>query len=230
MSPPEGLMFVGAKAIDPAKTNNDLINNFYNDEHIPDLMSHNIQGSSKFALRYQNTNPDAKNPFLTLFPTETSSALVSEGAAKMVEATRQSKTLGGDIFSFFEFDMRPYEKLQTYEAYQQEHKGRGQTLISVAMEPGDDAELGEWYTKQHYDMLGMVKGFVRSTRWKRMDDGQPRFVALHEYDCRPEDVPADQVKQVVSSEWSKKVIKEAKAFDRDVWTLIHVAGDKDLRL
>jgi hypothetical protein len=33
------------------------------------------------------------------------------------------------------------------------------------------------------------------------------------------------VKQVASTEWSKKIIGEAKVFDRDVFELIEAQGD-----
>jgi len=72
-------------------------------------------------------------------------------------------------------------------------------------------------------MLAMVKGFRRSTRYKRVDNEAPRFVALHEYDTT--DLPVEQVKLVTGTEWSKKVIGGAKAFEVDVWEFINAYGD-----
>lgn len=100
------------------------------------------------------------------------------------------------------------------------------------MEPaeGEEADFDEWYRKQHLDMLSMCRGYRRTTRYKRLDGATPRFLALHEYACAPSEVPTDQIKQVTGTEWSKKIISEAKAFDRDVFELIQAQGDTGLKL
>lgn len=85
---------------------------------------------------------------------------------------------------------------------------------------------------QHLDMLSMCTGYRRSTRYRAIDPiGQhPSYLALHEYACKAEELPVEQTKLVVGTEWSKKVIGEAKAFDRDVWGLIEAQGDVNMKL
>jgi len=77
-------------------------------------------------------------------------------------------------------------------------------------------------------MLGMVTGFRRSTRYKRVDNVAPKFVALHEYDTT--EFPVEQVKLVTGTEWSKKIIGGSKAFQGDVWEIINAYGDTASKL
>jgi hypothetical protein len=85
----------------------------------------------------------------------------------------------------------------------------------------------KWYRKQHLDMLSMVTGFRRSTRYELAPEsavlGNPRFLACHEYDST--NFPTEQIKQVVGTEWSKKILGDATSFQGDVWEEISVAGD-----
>jgi hypothetical protein len=81
-------------------------------------------------------------------------------------------------------------------------------------------------------MLSMVPGFRRSTRYKLADpmnaSGSPRFLACHEYDTT--EFPADAVKLVTGTEWSKKVLSSAKGFEADVWEEIAVTGATESKL
>ena len=77
----------------------------------------------------------------------------------------------------------------------------------------------------------MCKGYRRTTRYKKLDSEQkPRYLALHEYACKPEDLPSDQIAQVTATEWSQKIINEAQVFERDVFELISVQGDDSVKL
>lgn len=77
-------------------------------------------------------------------------------------------------------------------------------------------------------MLSMVNGFRRSTRYRRVDGTPPRFVALHEYDTM--NFPAEQVKLVTGTEWSRKILGAAKSFEGDVWKFINAYGDTGSKL
>lgn len=118
-------------------------------------------------------------------------------------------------------------KYEGYGRADESGSQRGQTLTCVFMEPaeGEDADFENWYRKQHLDMLAMCTGYRRTTRYKRIDDVSPRYLALHEWACAPSELPSEQVKQVASTEWSKKILGEAKLFERDVFELIQAQGD-----
>ena len=197
------------------------------------MLEHNV---SKIALRYKNTNADSSMAYLALYPLDDTSFFQSSGLDKLRQDTRISKTFDNtDFYEYIEFGSRPYEKIQTFEGYghaDKSGKERGHTIICVAMEPaeGQDEDFDEWYRKQHLDMLAMCRGYRRTTRYRRVDSEKPRYLALHEYACKPDEMPGDQIKQVVSTEWSQKIIKESSVFERDVFTLIQEQGDTALKL
>jgi hypothetical protein len=79
----------------------------------------------------------------------------------------------------------------------------------------------------------MVTGFQRSTRYQLMPGppgppGTPRFLACHEYESAG--YSTEQIKKVVGTEWSKKILGAAKSFDRDVWEEIGYYGIKNGKL
>jgi len=123
--------------------------------------------------------------------------------------------------------------VQKFDGQVEKEGPRGKALRTVLVEPmeGGDEELDEWYRKQHLDMLSMVTGFRRSTRYKLIEteaSGKPRFLACHEYDT--ENYPVEQIKLVVGTEWSKKILSAAKAFEGDVWEEIAAFGATHTKL
>lgn len=144
--PAPGLMFVTSKAKD--HVSDEQYNRFYNEEHLPDVLKY---GLCEIALRYKNTNPKAKIPYLALYPIADAGYFTSPDAGKIVEETRISKTFNNeDIYNHIDFGLRPYEKIQTFEGYGHADKSgteRGKTIVCVAMEPadGEDEDFDEWY-------------------------------------------------------------------------------------
>lgn len=71
----------------------------------------------------------------------------------------------------------------------------------------------------------MVTGFRRSTRYQLAEEkpsGNPRFLACHEYDST--NFPVDEIKLVIGTEWSKKILGAAKSFEGEVWEEIAATG------
>ena len=238
MSKP-GLLFVASRISDPSKTTDAQFNKFYNEEHLPDVLNYKPK-ICDLALRYKNTDPSSERPYLALYPMEEDAAtfLSSGTLEKLIEETQHSTTYNGaNVTDFVHFDARPYAKIQTFEGYghaDKTGKDRGQTITCVAMEPaeadGAQADFEDWYRKQHLDMLAMCEGYRRTTRYERVDGVRPRFLALHEWACKPEDLPKEMVKQVAETEWSRKILGEAKVFDRDVFEIVEAQGGLEKKL
>lgn len=232
-TPTPGLCYVTSRVKDPSQVSDANFNSFYDDEHVPDILRY---GFSQLALRYKNSNPDSPAAYLALYPQEDVANISSPATAKMMEECRKSKVLGGqDHHELIDYGVSAWSKIQTFEGYGHGDKSgheRGQTLVAVFIEPDDEADLDAWYRKQHLDMLAMCRGYRRSTRYRLAGDGGsgPRFLALHEYACAPAELPAEQIKQVRETEWSRIVIGKSKAFERDVWELIGVQGEKGMKL
>lgn len=146
------LMFVGSSIIDGAKTSDEKYNRVYNEEHLPAILAFDNANFTKLALRYKNAYPDAKLPYLALYPVDDAEMLDPELMQRLIAEITTSQTFDGDdVNDHTQFGLTRYEKIQTYEAYQQENrsgKDRAETIVCVAMEPKDDVEFDEWYRKQ----------------------------------------------------------------------------------
>lgn len=193
--------------------------NDYQTNHMPRALT---IPSMTTGLRYKNMNRDAAFTNLALYKaTDISQSGHPTGAA----LSKEHADVGVSS------DVVIYEELQRFEGQVPKTGNQGKILISVKMTPaeGADAEFDEWYRKQHLDMLSMVSGYRRTTRWKLRPkqpgkkDDTPTYLALHEYDAIP---PPEQMKLVVGTVWSKKIIGESKAFVRDVWELVDVQGEQ----
>jgi len=93
---------------------------------------------------------------------------------------------------------------------------------TVCIEPatGTEDDFDDWYRRQHLDMLSMTKGYRRSIRYKlisSMREDAPSWVAIHEFDST--NLPRDGILITTKTEWSKKILGGAKAFELDWWKL-----------
>ncbi|KAJ9643940.1 hypothetical protein H2201_006571 [Coniosporium apollinis] len=194
------------------------------------------------ALLYHNTDFHASDQWMKIYKLRDIRSFVSEGLPSLSGLDRMLVEDGGEV--------RCYEQIQVFEptsnpgypkpkvqANNGQHRPRG--MVMVTMEPGESAEdeIDEWYRKQHLDMLSMCRGYRRSTRYKlapeeyqfsenfqKSPQDQARYLALHEYSSAF-DLPEDQIKIVSGTEWSRKVIGNAKIFKRDIWELTEIIGD-----
>jgi hypothetical protein len=67
----------------------------------------------------------------------------------------------------------------------------------------------------------MLNGYRRSTRYQKLDGSTPKYLALHEFDTAS--VPPE-MKLVLGTEWSKKVLGGVKSVSTDVWEYISEYG------
>lgn len=233
-----GLFFVTAKVLDSSQVSGEQYDRFYRLEHLPEVTDFYKQNDfTLLALSYRNADPERYRTHLGLYPVPDVEQGYSFLQNVFFHRGMQSEILGGNIFEYLAADLIPYEKIQTFEGYGHAEKTgleRGQTLVCVAMEPGPSEEqerdFEEWYRKQHLDMLSMCKGYRRTTRYKRLDGEKPRYLALHEYDCAPDELPSDQIAQVSATEWTQKILNEAETYDRDVFQLFRAIGHAEEKL
>jgi len=225
-----GLLYVLSKPKHASFSESDF-NTWYTSHHIQDVVN---SGLADLAIRYKNTSPDAKWPYLALYRLPDVAKLQDPNVMASIPKKHDLLPEGKEFFDVLDTDMRPFVLLQKFEGQVAKEGPRGKALRTVLIEPaeGSDDEFDEWYRKQHLDMLSMVSGFRRSTRYKLVPEsaalGHPRYLACHEYDDK--NFPLEQVKLVTGTEWSKKNLGSAKKFEGDVWEEIGVAGDVESKL
>ncbi|KAI1488897.1 hypothetical protein F5X96DRAFT_44704 [Biscogniauxia mediterranea] len=240
--PTPGLIFVGSRALDSAKTPDELFNRWHNDEHVPGVLA---TGQTRLGLRYKNADPSSALPYLALYPVEDSAAAAPENAKLLLAGgPRQSRLLScDDTRDLVSFDVRALEKTQTYEAAPGRSSSssgggdddRPKTLLCVGLEPrdGGDDDLDAWFREEHLDFLAASPSYRRCTRYVLRSSGAggpPRFLALHEYDCETKDLPTDRLAVSCETDWAKRVLGPAKALEREVFELVGVQGDMGLKL
>lgn len=164
-SPPTaGLLMVLSKPTHPDLTP-EVFNQWYSGPHIHDMIASNI---TDLVLRYKNTNPTAKYPYLALYRLPDVSKLADLGKVPTTSELLPGKvkgTKGGAYKDVMDLDMRTFRRVQTFEG-QIVLKGRGKALVAAGMEVRDgmEGELDDWYRRQHLDMLSYVKPSVTAKK------------------------------------------------------------------
>ena len=67
----------------------------------------------------------------------------------------------------------------------------------------------------------MLSRYHRSTRYQKLDGSVPRYLALYESDTA---VMGPEMKIILGTEWSKKIIEGAKVSNSDVWEYVSEFG------
>jgi hypothetical protein len=225
--PTPGLLYVLSKP--KSNITEENFNKWYTDFHIGDVVS---TGVSDLAIRYKNTSANAKWPYLAVYRLPDVGIINDPNAFEKVQLNHELLPNGGPWQDALDVDMAFFTLIQSFEGQIPKDGPRGKALRTVTVEPSDDADFDDWYRRQHLDMLSMVPGYRRSTRYKLADEkneaGRARFLALHEYDTK--EFPAEAVKLVTGTEWSKKILGSAKSFGGDLWEEIAVVGATESKL
>ncbi|MCJ1300733.1 hypothetical protein MMC08_003530, partial [Hypocenomyce scalaris] len=183
-------------------------------------------GLGELALRYQNLEADGKYQYCTIYKTSNIENASDPATSAKIPQTSELLPGSGNWRDLTEMLILRFELIQRFEG-QGHFTGRGDALLTVGMEPVDDEDFDEWYRKQHLDMLSLGTGYIRSTRYKLAaghDASVPRFLTLHEYETT--DFPDTTL--VRGTEWSKRMLSTAKAFERGAWKLVFQSGDEKL--
>ncbi|KAF2434392.1 hypothetical protein EJ08DRAFT_693431 [Tothia fuscella] len=224
-----GIMYVLTKPHTPYLSLENY-NKWYTEAHIEDAIS---CGLADLAIRYKNTNPDAKWPYLCVYRLPDLEKLSDEKLMGSIPTKHELLPDGKSWSEVMDAKGSAYRVLQKFEGWGEKEGPRGKALRTVMVEPaeGGEEEFDEWYRKQHLDMLSMVTGFRRSTRYQLVEkelSGEPRFLACHEYETT--DFPVEEIKRVTGTEWSKKMFAGFKSFEGEVWEVIAQAGKVEEKL
>ncbi|KAK5064437.1 hypothetical protein LTR84_000270 [Exophiala bonariae] len=212
---------------------NKLWEKWYITEHLPDLVN---SGTTKRAAFYRETfdfplAPEERSPraYLAVYQTDFEDALSSSEFANNVRhgsdlfPTKRETTENGD------FDARNYKLIMDYDP-----KKTGESappfLVTVEMEPVDEADLDKWYQEEHLEMLSKMPGYRRSSRYvlgpkTPITLGEPgRFLALHELDDLHAASFSEESAAANTTPWSVKHIQGSKVFIARGWELLHSEG------
>ncbi|KAK5694379.1 hypothetical protein LTR17_024860 [Elasticomyces elasticus] len=240
-TPTPGLMFATSRPVPP--TTSSQLNNFYQNEHLPDVLSY---GAVKMTKRYKNINPESKFPYLALYPVDDVNYFTSPAFSKVVEATKISRTFGNKSFyNFLEFEIGSWTKIHTSSGVNpnpptQSHP-HAQSLIAVSISRSPtstststsaSASAKAWFHDLHLENMALPPRY----RYQRMtgcasvnnggDTEEPKYLALCEYDC-----PVENLEELGQSSWGRKVVEGCEVVGRrECWGLVEVQGDGGVQL
>lgn len=235
--PSPGLCYVTASSKDPSQLSDADLNKFYDDEHVPDILRYKF---AKLALRYQSTKDSpvtGTGRYLALYPLDDARKLASPETKAMMDDLRISKVLGGrDHHDLIDYGVSAWTKVQDFDGPDPGSMvgRRAKTLVAVMIEPsssggeGGEEDVANWYRDEHFSMLSKCPHYVRGTRYQAL--GGTKFLALHEWDCEPQDLPEGEIQKTRETEWAKRVIGSAREMEREVWSLLGEWGEEGGRL
>ncbi|KAF2102077.1 hypothetical protein NA57DRAFT_54010 [Rhizodiscina lignyota] len=225
-----GILFVNSKIKKPDQLSEETFTKWYNDVHVPDVLNAR-PGEMRAAWRYECIDPEREAKYLAIYTMEDLAFGASE-EFKNIPLHHSLFPGSGSSHDFIEFDSRFYKRTKVFET-KSTKPGRAAIAIVAAMQPpeGGDEDLDNWYKQEHLQQVSEQPGWRRSTRYElarqAIGTGAPKYLAIHEF----EEGTLPGGEKVVAfepvSEWSERVMKEAKAIDAGKFKLVASFGEKD---
>lgn len=99
--------------------------------------------------------------------------------------------------------------------------------------PGGELELDLWYRDEHNEQMSQEPGWKRTTRFKLLfqhgnqikESEELSFLAIHEFN-EGNKLGKDVKALEPMSDWTKKVMSEAKAIDAAIYRKCKLAGEE----
>ena len=238
MSSTPGLIYA-AGLVTNEKWTDEAFNKWYNTVHIPQTFS--ITNGPKAGFRFKNMDT-ANAPYrhLALYPIADVHADVSDAAEKL-KVHDELIPDGENYLALSKWDVRHYSKIGTLDG---DRNGKNATMrvgnrvVTVAYEPGLDAEDDLWYdpallaeirTKDGYlRMHGYKLDEARAASGKDGDERKvPKYLAVLEF--QDEQIPPQHI-HFVGPNAERPIYKTASECIRDLWEGVYEAGDESVRL
>lgn len=156
MAPTAGLLYALSRPTHP-DLNDNVFNSWYSNEHVHDMVK---SGVTDLTVRYRNTKNSSVWPYLAIYRLPDVAKLQDAKVMGGVPATssllpgKTRGSTGGAYRDVIAMETRVYVRTQTFEGHSTK-PGRGSGLATAAIQPanGTDADLDDWYRRQHLDML-----------------------------------------------------------------------------
>jgi hypothetical protein len=227
---PSGLLWLLSKPNYPGFTDA-IFNKWYTEVHLVDVVN---SGLIDLAVRYKNVDPTAKWPYLAIYRIPDLNYWNSTaGQAKFLTIPIYNPLLpdGKSLYEVITYEIDIAKTIQKFEG-PLEQMGRGKGLRTEEIVPHDGKQLDAWYRRQHLDMLSMVDGYQRSTRYKSAQTWtknitEADWYGIHEFSEAK--WSAEKLKIVDGTKWSKKVLGESKMADINLWDWIAEHGAVNTR-
>jgi hypothetical protein len=229
------------KLRDPSNASQKALESRLAQNIVPELL---MSDGVKSAWLYKAANSAYDKPYVVVYQL---SSLASLKHAEAVDLEKASEFLpeDGSLDELVEIDTRVYSMVQAYEKIthgdgmcnsntREWQKWRSNSRIAdiapiimlAMMQPreGGEADLDAWYRDEHNEQMSEEPGWWRTTRYSLLNQHSSSlkeseklsFLAIHEFgegNTLGEDVKALEP----ISDWTKKLMSEAKAIDAAIY-------------
>lgn len=80
----------------------------------------------------------------------------------------------------------------------------------------EESELAAWYDQEHVPLLHAIPGWDRTRRYRLVEGGGPRWLAVHEL-SDPRALEADAYRAATSTERRSRLMEQVTARERRTW-------------
>jgi len=223
-----GIIVVRFKLRDSSDISQDLLEKWYDEVHIPDVLT---TGGVKSAWRWKAADPEYGNQNMVLYKLP-DLAFMQDPKFQSIPITSDLLPSGEPMTKHTEFEIRTYSLVQLYQLEVQPEDATS-TIISACMEPAPDgeADLDAWYREEHNQQMSMEPGWKRTTRFKLVSQlldfepisGAPSTLTIHEFGeghtIGKKVLPLEPI-----TAWTEKVMGATKAIDAGVYHKVKSFG------
>jgi hypothetical protein len=244
-----GIILSFFKLLDSPTISEETLEDWFGREYAPALIA---SGVVKKAWLYQAANADYDKQHLIVYNVP-ELAQVQAGKIQEVPRTSNSGLFEGTVDDYIEIETRIYSFVQLYEkSAHGEGMSQNHTdgfiewqLISRATEAapvmmlamvqpaqGGEADLDAWYKDEHNEQMSKEPGYWRTSRFSLLHQHSTgsqqyeklSFLAAHEFG--EDNTLGTEVKPLdPMTDWTKKVIANAKAIDAAIYHKQRGFGD-----
>ncbi|VUC26910.1 unnamed protein product [Clonostachys rosea] len=242
----KGILFVTSKISRPDVLDVPTYIKWYEEDHIAEVVETSGINSAR---RFVHVDPKAEKPYLAMYALDDLAFLLSDEFRK-IRVQSDLLPSPGIIYDLADVDVR-YDNL--VHVFEKTQKGRGaaKTLVVVASrlkEGVSPQDLDRWYREEHCELLSKNKSYLRTTRFKlayartnaqsrvlkglaastdELPPDPPTWLALHEFECDPDELDVPGIRQLTASPLTDKVLSQLDVHEVNIYRLANEFGNKD---
>ncbi|KAH7401598.1 hypothetical protein BKA66DRAFT_436714 [Pyrenochaeta sp. MPI-SDFR-AT-0127] len=194
---------------------------WFHEEYVPRLLA---SGVVSHASHYKAANPDYDKQQLAVYKVP-DLALVHAGKLTTIARNSDRGLFDGDVDDVMDFESRIYSLGQLYETSKQTEEAAPTIMLAMMQpSPGGEADLDAWYREEHNQQMSEQPGWRRTLRYNLLfqhgndfrESPELSFLAIHEFG-EGNELGMDVKALEPISDWTKKVMSDAKAIDAAIY-------------
>ncbi|PGH20379.1 hypothetical protein AJ80_03647 [Polytolypa hystricis UAMH7299] len=210
--PLQGVMWVNSGVIKPDQLSEEDFNDWYCDEHIPDVVATSGVDSAARYKRVDGAITSSLHKFLTVYEMPD---INFKGSDEFQSLEGQSLGPSTDrIFLKTEFDTRFFEEMKV-PGQEGGKVGSAPLVLCETMSHNDDGAFKDWFLKSRVPSMRKISGYLQTrffktksrsklTEYKRIPLEATTWMALHEFEGA--EIPWAEIEKIDANEEARSVL------------------------